>query len=91
MTCCLVPIYESRSMQSSKNALQKASYVSAIISLIAAVACLVILYLKVDEIGFENPISASLMAASFFFVSVGLVLMVIAKSNIPSFKVDSDK
>jgi len=56
-------------MQSSKNALQKASYVSAITSLIAAVTCLVILYLKVDDIGFDNPISASLMAASFFFVS----------------------
>ncbi len=78
-------------MQSSKNALQRVSYVSAIISLIAAVACLIILYLKVDDIGFDSPISASLMAGSFFFVSVGLVLMVIAKSDIPSFKIDNDK
>ena len=78
-------------MPSNKNALQKVSYVSAIVSLIAAVACLVILYLKVDDIGFDNPISASLMAGSFFFVSVGLVLMVIAKSDLPSFKIDNDK
>ncbi|MBT3204006.1 MAG: hemerythrin family protein [Gammaproteobacteria bacterium] len=75
-------------MQSNKNALQKVSFYSAIISIIAAVACLVFLYLRVDDFGFENPISASLMAASFFFVSVGVVLMVIAKSNLPSFKIN---
>jgi len=78
-------------MPANKNALQKVSYVSAILSLIAAVACLVYLYLKIDDIGFDNPISASLMAASFFFVSVGLVLMVIAKADLPSFKIDHDK
>ena len=67
--------------------MQKISFYSSVISFIASIACLIFLYLRVDEFGMENPISASLLASSFFFVSVGVVLMVIAKTNLPSFKV----
>ena len=74
-------------MKSEKNSFQKVSFYSAIISFIASIACVIFLYLRVDEFGMENPISASLLASSFFFVSVGVVLMVIAKTNLPSFKV----
>lgn len=51
---------------------------------------MIFLYLRVEEFGMENPISASLLASSFFFVSVGVVLMVIAKANLPSFKVGNN-
>ncbi len=74
----------------NRTVLQKVSFYSSILSLISAVICLVYLYLRVDDFGFENPISASLMASSFFFVSVGLVLMVMAKTNLPNFKIDKN-
>lgn len=75
-------------MKSKKSALQKTAYYSGFVSFVLSIVCLVFIYLKVDEWGWDNPISASLMASSFFFVSVGLVLVVIGKSNLPSFKVE---
>jgi len=78
-------------MKNNKSALQKIAYYSGIISFIASVVCLVLLYLKVDDLGWQNPVSASLMASSFFFAAVGIVLVTIGKCNLPSFKVrDSD-
>jgi hypothetical protein len=49
-------------------------------------ASMIYLYLNIDELGWENPISASLLASAFFFVFVGFVLVVIGTANIPSFK-----
>ncbi|MCK4708910.1 MAG: hemerythrin family protein [Gammaproteobacteria bacterium] len=77
-------------MQRKKSVLQKISFYSAIISFILSITSVIFLYLRVEEFGMENPISASLLASSFFFVSVGVVLMVIAKANLPSFKVGNN-
>lgn len=74
-------------MKNKKSNLQKLSLFFAIASFIASISCVVYLVLKIDDLGWESPISASLLASTFFFVFVGLVLVVIGTSNIPSFKV----
>lgn len=56
-------------------------------SFIAAIGCLILLYFSIDEQGLKSTISASLAASSFFFASMGVVLIAIGKSNLPSFKV----
>ena len=75
-------------IKNKKSALQKSAIYFAVASFIASVASVVYLYLKIDSLGWESPISASLLASSFFFVFVGVVLMIIGTSNIPSFKVN---
>ena len=78
-------------MKQAKGVLQKVSTVSGIISFVLSAICAVFLYLKVEEIGFENPISASLLASIFFFLFVGFLLVFIGGCNIPSFKFDDSK
>jgi hypothetical protein len=75
-------------IKNKKSALQKSAIYFAVASFIASVASVVYLYLKIDSLGWESPISASLLASSFFFAFVGVVLMIIGTSNIPSFKVN---
>ena len=52
-----------------------------------AVLCAVALYFKVQELGMQHPISASLLASTFFCGCMGFVFTVIGNANIPSFKV----
>ena len=74
-------------MKNNKSVLQKIAYYSGFISFIISVICLIFLYLKIDDLGWQSPVSASLMASSFFFAAVGVVLVTIGKCNLPSFKV----
>ncbi len=62
-------------------------------SFISALICGFFLYFQLDDSGPNNPVSASLMASIFFFIFVGFVLLVIGKTDLPSFKPDnvSDK
>ncbi|MEE9493584.1 MAG: hypothetical protein V3W04_09445 [Gammaproteobacteria bacterium] len=76
-------------MKNNKSLLQKSSLYFSIASFLASVACVIYLTLKIDNLGWENPVSASLLAATFFFAFVGVVLAIIGTSNIPSFKFDS--
>ena len=76
-------------MKKTKGILQKVSTVSGIISFILSVVCGVFLYLRVQETGFENPVSASLLASVFFFLFVGFLLVFVGSCNIPSFKFDN--
>ena len=78
-------------MKQTKGILQKVSTVSGIISFVLSVVCGVLLYLRVQEIGFENPVSASLLASVFFFLFVGFLLVFIGSCNIPSFRFDEPK
>ena len=70
-----------------KSKTQRSVYYLGITSFVASAACLVILYLRMDEAGLKNTISASVAASSFFFASVGVVLTTIGNCNLPSFKV----
>ena len=74
-----------------KNTFQKVSGVTSKICFLLAVICAIILYIKVQEHGMQNPISASFLASAFFFIFTGIVLLVIAKADIPSFKIDTTK
>lgn len=78
-------------MQKKKSILQKSSLLFSVICFISALVCAVALFIKGGELGMDHPISASLAASIFFFFSVAAVLFVIGKSDIPSFKVNTDK
>jgi hypothetical protein len=74
--------------KTKKSTLQKSALYFAVGSIIAAIASVIYLALNIDTLGWENPISASLLASTFFFLFVALVLVVIGKANVPSFKFD---
>ena len=78
-------------MTKRKGVLQKVSLVSAVVSFVLALASGVMLYLRLESVGSDNPISASFMASTFFFICVGVVLTVIGKADIPSFKIDNSE
>jgi len=72
-----------------KNTFQKVSAVTSKICFILAIVSAVILYFKVQEYGMKSPISASFLASAFFFIFTGIVLFVVAKADIPSFKIEA--
>ena len=78
-------------MTKRKGVLQKLSLVSAVVSFMLAFAAGVMLYLRLVSVGSDNPISASLMASTFFFIFVGVILTIIGKADIPSFKFDDSE
>ena len=78
-------------MANRKGVLQRVSLISAYASFVLALISGVILYFKIDSWGGDNPISASFMAATFFFVSVGVVLSIIGKADLPSFKLNNSE
>ncbi len=75
-------------MAKRKGVLQKSSLVLGVVSFVLAVVAGGMLYLRLDSVGADNPISASLMASTFFFICVGVILTIIGKTDIPSFKFD---
>lgn len=74
-------------MKKNKSLFQKMSLASGVVSFLLAVVCAVLLYLRVDQ-GSNDPVTASLLASVFFFIFVGIILTIIGRSNIPSFKID---
>lgn len=74
--------------KTKKSKLQKSALYFAAGSVIAAIASMTYLMLKIDILGWQNPISASLLASTFFFLFVALILVVIGTANIPSFKIE---
>ncbi|MCG8037765.1 MAG: hypothetical protein JAZ19_12110 [Candidatus Thiodiazotropha taylori] len=76
-------------MPKRKGVLQKASLISAGVSFLLAIVSAVLLYFRIESVGKDDPISASFMASTFFFVCVGVVLAVIGKADLPSFSTDN--
>ena len=76
-------------MKNKPSKLQKLSLGFALFSFVAGIACAVYLWLHIDALGWEDPISASLLASTFFFGFITFIFIVIGKANIPSFKVGS--
>lgn len=72
----------------NKGFLQHLSVGTGLLSFLLALVSGVWLYFNVSASGFNNPISASLLACSFFFVFVGIVLTIIGRSDLPSFRFD---
>ncbi|MDM8545657.1 hypothetical protein [Candidatus Venteria ishoeyi] len=75
-------------MYKKKGLLQKTALYSGGSSFFLALVCAIFLFVKIGTIGFNDPVSASFLAALFFFVFVGIVLMVIGLADIPSFSFD---
>ncbi len=73
-------------MPNKKGLLQKISFVSGVISFMIAVITGIALYYQIQGVESNNPVTASLGASVFFFVCVGIVLTMIGKADIPSFK-----
>ena len=78
-------------MTKRKGILQKVSLVSAVASFVLALVSGVLLYLRLESVGSDDPVSASFMASTFFFVCVGVVLTIIGKADLPSFKFDNNE
>ena len=78
-------------MTKRKSVLQKLSIFSAVVSFVLAFIAGVMMYLRVESVGMDNPISASLIASTFFFICVGTVLIIIGNADIPSFKFDDSE
>ena len=68
--------------------LQRLSMASGLASILLALVSGVFLYIRIDDTGFNNPIAASLLACCLFFASVATVLIIIGRSDIPSFRFD---
>ena len=65
---------------------QKVLFVVALISYLAAAVCIgLAVYFNSDT---QDPLVASLMASVVFFTGVGVVLHVIARTNLPDLKLD---
>lgn len=75
-------------MAKRKGSLQKLSIIFSVVSFVLAVVTGVVLYFKLRSVGSDDPVSASLMASTFFFICVGVILTVIGRADIPSFKFD---
>lgn len=78
-------------MTKRKGILQKISLVSAAVSFVLALVSGVMLYLRLESVGSDNPVSASLVASTFFFICVGVVLSIIGTADLPSFKFDNSE
>ena len=72
-------------MKKKKSLFQKLSFMSSIISFMSAIACIVGAYIIIQSQGINDPVGVAFLAATFFFISVGAVLLFIANANIPSF------
>ncbi len=75
-------------MSKKKGVLQKLSLIFGVLSFLLSVVTGIWLYLRIESVGPDNPVSASLMATTFFLICVGVILTIIGRADIPSFKFD---
>ena len=75
-------------MKRTRGLLQKASLAGSALCFLLAVACLALLLLGAGGESLRDPVTASLAASTFFFACVGVVLAVIGRSDLPSFRFD---
>ena len=78
-----------QSTKRRKNKFQRMMLYFAAFSVISAIVSVIFLVTKIDTIGWESPVSASLLASTFFFLFIAIVFVVIGTANIPSFKFKS--
>ena len=74
-----------------KSILQKSSFYFAVFSVLASIASVVYLYLNIAELSWKSPVSASLLASTFFFGFIAFIFFIIGSANIPSFKVSPNE
>lgn len=74
-------------MSYKPNFLQKVALIVGKLCFLIAVVSGVFLYLKINELGADHPVSASFLASVFFFTFVGILLSIVGKSDIPDLKI----
>ncbi len=75
-------------MTHQPNIFNKITLFSGKVSFVLAVVSAIFLYLRVDEHGYDNPIAASLLGSLLFCIFMGILLTLIGRCNLPSFKLD---
>jgi hypothetical protein len=63
--------------------LQKVALLVGKLCFLVAIVSGVFLYLKINELGADHPVSASFLASVFFFIFVGILLSIVGKADIP--------
>lgn len=71
--------------------LQKTSLISGYISLLLAFITGIVLFLRDEVEGITDPVYASLLATTFFFICVGIVLIIMGRADIPNFKFEKSE
>ena len=74
-------------MKKRKSKLQKSSVIIGYVCFLLAVLCAIALYFKNQELGMQDPVTASFLASTFFFVCIGFVFMIMGKADLPDLKV----
>ncbi len=67
---------------------QKIAFFVAIVFYIAAFGCIAAIFYWSGQLGSNHPITASLGASVVFFLGAGIVLHVIGRADIPSFRIE---
>lgn len=75
-------------MAKKQRVLQKFALIMAVVSIALSIVAGVMFYLRVESVGSDNPISGSLLASTIFFVSVGVILVIMGKADLPSLEID---
>lgn len=78
-------------MAKRKSVLQKISLISAVVSFVLMIISAVILVIRLKTVGSNDPVTASFLASTFFFLCVGVVFGVMGKADLPSFKVNNSE
>ncbi len=75
-------------MKKPKSVLQKISVVIGYLCFLLAVLCAIALYFKRQELGMQDTVTVSFLAATFFFALIGFVFTIIGKADLPDFKIE---
>ncbi len=70
--------------------LQKVALVVGKLCFLIALVSVVFLYLKVNELGADHPVSASFLASVFFFTFVGILLSIVGRADIPDLTIRTE-
>lgn len=76
-------------MEKKRHILQKITLFIGVVCFVISLMCGVLLYVKVNELGADHPISASFLASMFFFFFVGFLLTVVGKADVPDLRISS--
>ncbi len=71
-----------------KGIMQKTALFFAYVSFLLAAVSGVFLFLKAQELGASDPITASFLASFFFCIFTGVSLFIMGNANLPNLKFD---
>jgi len=76
-------------LEKKRHILQKITLFIGVVCFMLSLVCGVFLYLKVNELGADHPISASFLGSMFFFFFVGFLLTIVGKADVPDLRISS--